>query len=119
MARKGAIDILGRSYGLPESISTTNSGWLRTYPRDPQPTALIVLGYTPEATEAGFMNCHIVASTANSARGAGRGSTRAAEYLFVRSATAWLGEVLGRPAGLRLAGSEPCFRQSAERPTCE
>ncbi len=28
----GAIDILGRAYGLPEPIGTTNSEWLRGYP---------------------------------------------------------------------------------------
>ena len=64
---QGTIDILGRAYGLPEAISTTNSAWLRTYPRDPQPTTLIVLGYSPEDTEAGFTNCRVVGTTANSA----------------------------------------------------
>ncbi len=33
----GAIEILGRAYGLPEPIGTTNSEWLRGYP-DAAPT---------------------------------------------------------------------------------
>ncbi len=63
----GAVDVFGPKYGLPEAISTTNSAWLRTYPRDPQPTTLIVLGYSPENVEAGFTGCRVVETTANSA----------------------------------------------------
>ena len=32
---QGAVEILGRSYGLPAPISTTNSAWLRGYPTPP------------------------------------------------------------------------------------
>ena len=46
----GAIEILGRAYGLPQPIGTTNSEWLRGYPIPP-PTTLIVLGLSSEKSQ--------------------------------------------------------------------
>ena len=61
----GAIDILGRDYGLPEPIGTTNSEWLRGYPT-PLPTTLIVLGLTPEQANTLFTGCRIAGHNSNS-----------------------------------------------------
>ncbi len=61
----GAIDILGRAYGLPEPIGTTNSEWLRGYPADP-PTTIIALGIRPDQANQIFTNCRIVAHNGNS-----------------------------------------------------
>jgi Dolichyl-phosphate-mannose-protein mannosyltransferase len=60
----GAIDILGRAYGLPEPIGTTNSEWLRGYPATP-PTTLIVLGIRPEQADQIFTNCRIAGHNGN------------------------------------------------------
>jgi Dolichyl-phosphate-mannose-protein mannosyltransferase len=54
----GAIDILGRAYGLPEPIGTTNSEWLRGYPT-PAPTTLIVLGLRVDQANAIFTGCRL------------------------------------------------------------
>ena len=61
----GAIDVLGRAYGLPEPIGTTNSEWLRGYPT-PQPTTLIVLGLTPKQANSIFTGCRWAAHNGNS-----------------------------------------------------
>jgi hypothetical protein len=61
----GAIDVLGRAYGLPEPIGTTNSEWLRGYP-DPTPTTLIVLGLTPQQANAIFTGCRLAGHNGNS-----------------------------------------------------
>ena len=61
----GAIDILGRAYGLPEPIGTTNSEWLRGYPATP-PTTLIVLGIRPDQADQIFTNCRLAAHNGNS-----------------------------------------------------
>lgn len=61
----GAIDVLGRAYGLPEPIGTTNSEWLRGYP-SPAPTTLIVLGLTPNQANSIFTNCRLAGSNGNS-----------------------------------------------------
>lgn len=53
---QGAIEILGRSYGLPAPISTTNSAWLRGYPT-PQPTTLIVTGLDSDDANEIFTGC--------------------------------------------------------------
>ena len=45
---QGAVEILGPAYHLPAPISMTNSAWLRGYPT-PQPSTLIVLGFSREA----------------------------------------------------------------------
>jgi Dolichyl-phosphate-mannose-protein mannosyltransferase len=61
----GAIEILGRAYGLPQPIGTTNSEWLRGYPT-PQPTTFIVLGLRPEQANRIFTNCRLVGHNGNS-----------------------------------------------------
>jgi len=61
----GAIDILGRAYGLPEPIGTTNSEWLWGYPAIP-PTTIIVLGLRPEQANQIFTGCRWAAHNGNS-----------------------------------------------------
>ncbi|HEX4005525.1 MAG TPA: glycosyltransferase family 39 protein [Acidobacteriaceae bacterium] len=61
----GAIEILGRAYGLPQPIGTTNSEWLRGYPADP-PTTIIVLGIRPEQADHIFTNCRLAGHNGNS-----------------------------------------------------
>ncbi len=61
----GAIEILGRAYGLPQPIGTTNSEWFRGYP-DPPPTTLIVLGLNSEQANALFTGCRLAGHTGNS-----------------------------------------------------
>ncbi len=60
----GAIDILGRAYGLPEPIGTTNSEWLRGYPTQ-QITTIIALGIRPDEADQIFTNCRIAAHNGN------------------------------------------------------
>jgi hypothetical protein len=60
----GAIDIMGRAYGLPEPIGTTNSEWLRGYPATP-PTTLIVLGIRPEEADQIFTGCRVAGHNGN------------------------------------------------------
>jgi hypothetical protein len=61
----GAIEILGRAYGLPEPIGTTNSEWLRGYPTT-SPTTLIVLGLRAEQANAIFTGCRLAGHNGNS-----------------------------------------------------
>ncbi len=61
----GAVEILGRAYGLPEPIGTTNSEWLRGYPTTP-PTTLIVLGLSAEQANAIFSGCRLAGHNGNS-----------------------------------------------------
>jgi hypothetical protein len=61
----GAIEILGRPYGLPQPIGTTNSEWLRGYP-DPPPTTLIVLGLSREQADSIFTVCRLAGHNGNS-----------------------------------------------------
>jgi 4-amino-4-deoxy-L-arabinose transferase-like glycosyltransferase len=61
----GAIDILGRAYGLPEPIGTTNSEWLRGYPTQ-QITTVIALGIRPEEADQLFTNCRVAGHNGNS-----------------------------------------------------
>jgi Dolichyl-phosphate-mannose-protein mannosyltransferase len=60
----GAIEILGRAYGLPEPIGTTNSEWLRGYP-SPPPTTLIVLGLSPAQANSIFSGCRLAGHNGN------------------------------------------------------
>jgi 4-amino-4-deoxy-L-arabinose transferase-like glycosyltransferase len=60
----GAIDILGRAYGLPTPIGTINSEWLWGYP-SPPPTTFIVLGLTPEQANSIFTDCHLAGYIGN------------------------------------------------------
>jgi hypothetical protein len=57
---QGAVEILGRAYGLPAPISLTNSAWLRGYPT-PQPTTLIVTGLDFDDANDEFTNCRLAA----------------------------------------------------------
>ena len=61
----GAIEILGRAYGLPQPIGTTNSEWYRGFP-NPAPTTFIVLGLTPEQANALFTGCRLAGHNGNS-----------------------------------------------------
>ncbi len=61
----GAIEILGRAYGLPEPIGTTNSEWLRGYPTSP-PTTLIVSGSREKQANSIFTGCRLAAHNGNS-----------------------------------------------------
>ena len=61
----GAIDILGRAYGLPEPIGTTNSEWLRGYP-DPAPTTFIVIGLGQKKADTIFTACRLAGHNGNS-----------------------------------------------------
>jgi hypothetical protein len=61
----GAIDMLGRAYGLPNPIGTTNSEWLRGYPKTP-PTTLIVLGLSAGQANAIFTGCRVAGHNGNS-----------------------------------------------------
>ena len=62
---QGAIEILGPAYGLPPPISMTNSAWLRGYPT-PQPSTLIVVGFSREAAERAFTSCQFAGRNDNS-----------------------------------------------------
>jgi hypothetical protein len=61
----GAIDVLGRAYGLPEPIGTTNSEWFRGYPT-PSPTTLIVIGITRKQADSIFTGCRWAGHNGNS-----------------------------------------------------
>jgi hypothetical protein len=56
----GAVNLYGRSYGLPRAISGMNSNWLRGY-GDPPPQTLIVVGIDAPFLEKNFANCRWVA----------------------------------------------------------
>ncbi|HEX5283968.1 MAG TPA: glycosyltransferase family 39 protein [Bryocella sp.] len=58
---QGAVEILGRRYGLPAPIGTTNSAWLRGYPT-PQPTTLIVTGLDFDDANKIFTGCRFAAN---------------------------------------------------------
>jgi hypothetical protein len=60
----GAIEILGPAYHLPAPISLTNSAWLRGYPT-PQPSTLIVLGFSRESAEKTFTSCRLAGHNGN------------------------------------------------------
>ena len=63
----GAIEILGRAYGLPTPIGTTNSEWFRGYPTPP-PTTLIVVGLTTKQANSIFTGCRLAGHNGNSER---------------------------------------------------
>jgi hypothetical protein len=60
----GAIEILGRGYGLPEPIGTINSEWLRGYPMPP-PTTFIVLGLNADQANTIFTGCRLAGHNGN------------------------------------------------------
>jgi len=61
---QGAIEILGRKYGLPEPISMTNSAWLRGYPTPP-PSTLIVIGFSQQDANQAFTACRLAGRNGN------------------------------------------------------
>jgi Dolichyl-phosphate-mannose-protein mannosyltransferase len=61
---QGAIEILGRPYGLPEPISMTNSSWLRGYPTPP-PSTLIVIGFSQQDANEAFTACRLAGHNGN------------------------------------------------------
>jgi Dolichyl-phosphate-mannose-protein mannosyltransferase len=77
----GAIEILGRAYGLPSPIGTTNSEWLRGYPT-PSPTTFIVLGLNQEQADAIFTGCHLAGHNRN-AQGVSNEESRSHPDIFV------------------------------------
>jgi hypothetical protein len=60
----GAIEIMGPAYNLPQPISLTNSGWLRGYPT-PQPTTLIVVGWSQKDMDEAFTGCRVAGHSGN------------------------------------------------------
>jgi hypothetical protein len=62
---QGAIEILGLAYHLPMPISMTNSAWLRGYPM-PEPTTLIVVGYSQKEADRTFTSCRLAGHNGNS-----------------------------------------------------
>jgi hypothetical protein len=62
---QGAIELLGPAYHLPPPISMTNSAWLRTYPKTP-PTTLIVIGFREEQANHAFTGCRLAGHNGNS-----------------------------------------------------
>ena len=60
----GAIEMLGRAYGLPRPIGTTNSEWFRGYPTPP-PATLIVIGLTEKQADTIFTGCRLAGHNGN------------------------------------------------------
>jgi hypothetical protein len=61
---QGAVEMFGPAYHLPPPISMTNSAWLRGYPT-PQPTTLIVLGFSREDADRAFTGCRLAGHNGN------------------------------------------------------
>jgi len=77
----GAIEILGRAYGLPTPIGTTNAEWLRGYP-SPAPTTLIVLGLGSKEANQIFTGCRLAGHNGN-AKGVSNEETEFHPDIFV------------------------------------
>ena len=60
----GAVEMLGPAYHLPPPITLTNSGWLRGYPT-PQPSTLIVLGWSRRQVDEAFTSCRLAGHNGN------------------------------------------------------
>jgi hypothetical protein len=60
----GAIENLGGAYQLPPPISLTNSFYLRSYP-EPQPSTLIVVGWSQEQVDREFTACRVAGHNGN------------------------------------------------------
>jgi hypothetical protein len=80
---QGAIEILGKAYGLPVPISRTNSAWLRGYP-DPPPRTLIVLGFWQGGVNEAFADCRVAGNTFNN-EGIETEETKWRPYIYVCS----------------------------------
>jgi 4-amino-4-deoxy-L-arabinose transferase and related glycosyltransferases of PMT family len=61
----GAVQMLGPAWHLPPPISITNSAWLRGYP-SPEPSPLIVVGFSHERADEDFSGCRLAGHTYNS-----------------------------------------------------
>jgi hypothetical protein len=61
---QGAIELLGKTYGLPPPITAVNSGWLRGYPQTP-PHTVIVLGSSREHADELFTDCRLAGHSGN------------------------------------------------------
>jgi Dolichyl-phosphate-mannose-protein mannosyltransferase len=61
----GAVEILGPAYHLPPPISLTNSAWIRGYPT-PQPSTLIVVGWSQAQVDREFTACRVAGHNGNS-----------------------------------------------------
>lgn len=61
----GAIEMLGPAYHLPPPISTTNSAWYWSYPKQ-APSTLIVLGNSQERADRIFTGCRLAGHNGNS-----------------------------------------------------
>jgi hypothetical protein len=60
----GSINLLGPAYGLPETISGTNSAWFRGY-GNPPPKTLIVVGLSRDYVEKMFQSCRLAGQNGN------------------------------------------------------
>jgi 4-amino-4-deoxy-L-arabinose transferase and related glycosyltransferases of PMT family len=60
----GAVNMYGRSYGLPEAISGMNSNWLRGYGNAP-PQAVIAVGFKEDDLQEIFASCQPAAQLTN------------------------------------------------------
>jgi 4-amino-4-deoxy-L-arabinose transferase-like glycosyltransferase len=61
----GALDLYGKSYGLPRVISGSNSLWYRGY-GDTNPQTVIALGVNYSDAERVFRSCKVVGKVTNS-----------------------------------------------------
>jgi 4-amino-4-deoxy-L-arabinose transferase-like glycosyltransferase len=60
----GAVNLYGRAYGLPRSVSGMNSNWLRGY-GDPPPQTVIAVGFKPDELNQIFASCQVAAQLSN------------------------------------------------------
>jgi 4-amino-4-deoxy-L-arabinose transferase-like glycosyltransferase len=60
----GAINLLGQKYGLPFTVSGTNSAWYRSYPEN-NPQTLIAVGLDDDFLKEHFERCELVAHNSN------------------------------------------------------
>jgi 4-amino-4-deoxy-L-arabinose transferase-like glycosyltransferase len=60
----GAIDVLGRDYGLPQAISPVNTAWYRGY-GNPPPQTEIILGLSQSQVTDAFHACRLAGHDGN------------------------------------------------------
>lgn len=60
----GAVGLYGPKYGLPQSISGTNTAWYRGY-GDPPPQTLIIVGSPRSFVDETFHSCHLAGHDGN------------------------------------------------------
>jgi 4-amino-4-deoxy-L-arabinose transferase-like glycosyltransferase len=78
---QGAFDVYGPEYHLPQAIGGMNSAWQRGYPT-PQPTTLIVIGFTPQLADSYLTDCRLVARNSN-AEGVENEESEHHPYIFL------------------------------------